>query len=156
MGLHLYMLNQHKTEFTNLLHRPLCIALIMGAASSAVAAEWEIGLSRGLETYAATANGGTLLLVCDPDRVYNPNVSHAYFLSRFDDDKAPQRIVFLAASGQQAAFSVQDGIATQRDADPAEWEQLIDMIEAGGQIAVVTARVAFTLDQDALPGLRCR
>ena len=31
-----------------------------------------------------------------------------------------------------------------------------DMIEAGGQIAVVTARDAFTLDQDALPGLRCR
>jgi phage gpG-like protein len=30
------------------------------------------------------------------------------------------------------------------------------LIEAGGQIAVVTARDAFTLDQDALPGLRCR
>ena len=70
--------------------------------------------------------------------------------------KAPQRIVFLAATGEQAAFSVQDGIATQRDADPAEWAQLIDMIEAGGQIAVVTARDAFTLDQDALPELRCR
>ncbi len=139
-----------------MLYRPLHIALFLGAASSSVAAEWEVGLSRGLETYAATANDGTLLLVCDPDRVYNPNVSHAYFLSRFDDDKAPQRIVFLAAAGEQAAFSVQDGIATQRDADPAEWAQLIDMIEAGGQIAVVTARDAFTLDQDALPGLRCR
>ena len=150
------MLGQHKTEFTNLLYRPLHIALFLGAASSSVAAEWEIGLSRGLDTYAATANDGTLLLVCDPDRVYNPNVSHAYFLSRQSDGKAPQRIVFLAATGEQAAFSVQDGIATQRDADPAEWAQLIDMIEAGGQIAVVTARDAFTLDQDALPGLRCR
>lgn len=139
-----------------MLYRPLHIALFLGAASSSVAAEWEIGLSRGLETYAATANDGTLLLVCDPDRVYNPNVSHAYFLSRQSDGKAPQRIVFLAATGEQAAFSVQDGIATQRDADPSEWAQLIDMIEAGGQIAVVTARDAFTLDQDALPGLRCR
>jgi hypothetical protein len=97
-----------------------------------------------------------LLLVCDPDRVYNPNVSHAYFLSHFDDDQFPQQVVLLAATGEQAAFSVRNGIATQRDADPAEWAQLIDMIEAGGQIAVVTARDAFTLDQDALPGLRCR
>lgn len=139
-----------------MLYRPLHIALFLGATSSAVAAEWEIGLSRGLETYAATANDGTLLLVCDPDRVYNPNVSHAYFLSRFDDDKIPQQVVLLAATGEQAAFSIRDGIATQRDADPVEWAQLIDMIEAGGQIAVVTARDAFTLNQDALPGLRCR
>ena len=139
-----------------MLYRPLHIALFLSAASSAVAAEWEIGLSRGLETYAATANNGTLLLVCDPDSVYNPNVSHAYFLSRFSDDKTPQRVVFLATTGEQAAFSVRDGIAAQRDADPAEWAQLIDMIEAGGQIAVVTASDAFTLDQDPLPGLRCR
>jgi hypothetical protein len=150
------MRGQHKTEFTNLLYRPLHIALFLGAASPVVAADWEIGLSRGLETYAATSSDGTLLLVCDPDRVHNPNESHAYFLSRFGEDKTPHRVVFLAATGEQAAFAVRDGIAMQRDADPAEWAQLIDMIEAGGKIAVVTARDAFTLDQDALPGLRCR
>ncbi|UOA29522.1 hypothetical protein [Pseudosulfitobacter sp. DSM 107133] len=139
-----------------MLYRPLYIALFLGAASSAVAAEWEIGVSRGLETYAATANDGTVLLVCDPDHVYNSYVNHSYFLLRFEDGRTPQKVVFLATSGEQAAFSVRDGIATHRDADPAEWAQLIDMIETGGQIAVVTARDAFTLDQDALPGLRCR
>jgi hypothetical protein len=33
---------------------------------------------------------------------------------------------------------------------------MTDMIEAGGQIAVVTARASFSLDLDPMPGFRCR
>lgn len=139
-----------------MLYRSLHIALFLSAASSAGAAEWEIGLSRGLETYAATANGGTLLLVCDPDRVYNLDASYAHIRVAFSEDQISQHVVFLASGGQQAAFSIHDGIAAQQTVDPVEWAQLIDMIEAGGPIAVVTARAAFTLDQDPLPGIRCR
>lgn len=132
------------------------LALFMCCASSVSAAEWETGMSRGLETYAATAKGGSLLLVCDPDRVYNPNVSYAHIRLSVSEDLDAARIVLLAATGEQAAFMVRDGITTQQEADPQAWSKMIDMIEAGGQIAVVTARASFSLELDPMPGFRCR
>ncbi|MEQ9041310.1 MAG: hypothetical protein RIE24_23540 [Silicimonas sp.] len=134
----------------------LSAAVLAVLAQPVVAASWDHGLSRGLETYRMAADGGSVLLACDPDRVYNLRQSSAHVRVAMPADLAAQRIVFLAASGHQAAFDVRDGIATQAGADPEAWSQLIDMIEEGGRVAVVTARDSFTLDLDPVPGFRCR
>lgn len=132
-------------------------SVVLGClATAATSQAWEIGMSRGLATYEASANDGALLLVCDPDRVYNPDVSYAHISVAMPEDLASREVVFLAATGQQARFSVRDGIATQQEADPVAWSKLIDMIEAGGQIVAVTALDSFTLDLDASPGFPCR
>lgn len=131
-------------------------AVLASLSHSVLAASWDHSLSRGLETFRIAGGGGSVLLACDPDRVYNLDESYAHIRVAMPSDLAAQRIVFLAASGHQAAFDVRDGIATQAEADPEAWSQLIDMIEEGGQVAVVTARDSFTLDLDPLPGFPCR
>ena len=116
---------------------------------------WQTGVARGLPTYSASADGGSLVMVCDPDRVYNSDVSYANFVATLPRDQAAQQIVFLSASGQQAAFDVRDGIATQQEARPEDWTALVEMIRLGGTFAVVTARDTFSLDMEAMPDLDC-
>lgn len=101
------------------------------------------------------AEGGGLVLVCDPDRVYNPELSYASFVVTVPGDPDARQIVFLAASGQQAEFAVTAGTATQQDAQAADWSALIEMIRRGGEFAVVTPRATFSLDMEPMPGLRC-
>jgi hypothetical protein len=70
-------------------------------------------------------------------------------------DRGADRAVFLAETGEQAAFVLRDGVAAQAAADPDAWAALAAMMRAGGRVAVVTARDAFTLDLAPLPSLRC-
>ena len=119
------------------------------------AQEWRTGMSRGLSTWSASAEGGSLVMVCDPDRVYNPDVSYANFVVAMPQDSTAHQIVFLSGTGQQAAFDVRDGTATQQEARPADWAALIGMIRQGGPFALVTARDTFSLDMVALPDFDC-
>lgn len=131
------------------------VALGVACAAPVYAEAWETGFARGLPTYSISAEGGRLVLVCDPDRVYNPAVSYASFVVTLPGDPAAGQMVFLAASGQQAVFAITEGTATQQDASPADWSVLIEMIQRGGQFAVVTPRETFSLDMDPMLGLRC-
>ena len=119
------------------------------------AQDWRTGLARGLPTYTAAAEGGSLVMVCDPDRVYNPDVSYANFVVKLPKDPAAQQIVFLAADGHQAAFDVRDGTVTRQKARPADWSMLIAMIRQGGTFAVVTVRDTFSLEMTAMPDFDC-
>lgn len=135
----------------------LTTAFTFGLASTTPvhAKVWEAGFARGLQTYSARAEGGGLVLVCDPDRVYNPELSYASFVVTVPGDPDARQIVFLAASGQQAAFAVTAGTATQQDAQAADCSALIEMIRRGGEFGVVTPRATFSLDMEPMPGLRC-
>ena len=119
------------------------------------AEDWLIGTARGLPTFSASVESGSLVMVCDPDRVYNPDVSYANFVVTVPKDPTARQIVFMSAIGQQAAFDVSDGTATQQDAGPADWAALVEMIQQGGTIAVVTARDTFSLDMTAMPNFDC-
>ena len=119
------------------------------------AEDWLIGTARGLPTFSASVESGSLVMVCDPDRVYNPDVSYANFVVTLPQDPAARQIVFMSATGQQAAFDVRDGTATQQEARPADWTALVEMIQQGGTIAVVTARDTFSLDMKAMPDFDC-
>ena len=119
------------------------------------AEDWRIGTARGLQTYSVSVEGGSLVMVCDPDRVYNPDVSYANFVVTLPKDPTARQIVFLSATGQQAAFDVRDGTATQQDAGPADWAALVVMIQQGGTIAVVTARDTFSLDMTVMADFDC-
>ena len=119
------------------------------------AEDWRVGTARGLQTWSASASGGSFIMVCDPDRVYNPDVSYANFVVTLPKDPTARQIVFMSAIGQQAAFDVRDGTATQQDAGSADWAALVEMIQQGGTIAVVTARDTFSLDMTAMPNFDC-
>ena len=119
------------------------------------AEDWLIGTARGLPTFSASVESGSLVMVCDPDRVYNPDVSYANFVVTVPKDPTARQIVFMSATGQQAAFDVKDGTTTQQEARPADWAALIEMIQLGGAIAAVTARVTFSLDMNAMPDFDC-
>ena len=105
------------------------------------AEDWRVGTARGLQTWSASASGGSFIMVCDPDRVYNPDVSYANFVVTVPQDPGAHQIVFLSATGQQATFDVREGTATQQDARPADWAALVEMIRQGGTLAVVTGAI---------------
>jgi len=128
-------------------------ACVLG--SSGHAAQWQESIARGMPTFTASEGGGSVVLVCDPDRVFNPDRSNASFVVTMPKDKSGSQIVFLAGTGQQAAFAVRDGVATQADSDVEAWTKLIDMIRSGGSIAVVTARDSFVLEMDAVADINC-
>ena len=130
-------------------------ALAFAPTMSMAAQDWQTGLARGLATFTAGADGGSLVMVCDPDRAYNPDVSYADFVVTMPQDRSADRIVFLSATGRQAAFDVQDGTATQQGARSEDWEALVEMIRQGGTFAVVTANDTFSLDMEAMPDLDC-
>ena len=130
------------------------VAVIMPTILFA-AEDWLIGTARGLPTYSVSVESGSLVMVCDPDRVYNPDVSYANFVVSLPKDPTARQIVFMSATGQQAAFDVKDGTTTQQEARPADWAALVEMIQQGGTIAVVTARDTFSLDMKAMPGFDC-
>ena len=119
------------------------------------AEDWLIGTARGLPTFSASVESGSLVMVCDPDRVYNPDVSYANFVVTVPKDPTARQIVFMSATGQQAAFDVKDGTTTRQEARPADWAALVEMIQQGGTIAVVTARDTFSLDMKAMPNFDC-
>ncbi|PZX12497.1 hypothetical protein LX81_03601 [Palleronia aestuarii] len=135
--------------------RLTAIAVAIVAAASATAAEWVYDLERGLDSYTITGDGGTVVLVCDPDRAYNPDKSYANFVVEMPVAQSVTQVVFLAETGEQAAFMTREGIATQQDADAEEWSDLIAMAQAGGRIAVVTEDDSFTVTADPMPELRC-
>lgn len=138
-------------------HSFLTTAFALGVACAGpVHAEtWDTGFARGLQNYSASAADGRLVMVCDPDRVYNRQVSYASFVVTLPGDPTASQVVFLAASGQQATFAVTGGTATQHDADAADWSALTELIQRGGQFAVVTPRYMFSLDMEPMPGFRC-
>lgn len=124
-------------------------------AGPALSGTWETSFQRGMEIYVATVKNGSLTLVCDPDRVYNPVVSYGNFVVSVPVDPRAEQVVFLSITGHQAAFGIQGGIAAQNGADPEAWEKLVSMVVDGGEFAVVTAHDSFTLTMDAMPGFRC-
>ena len=119
------------------------------------AEDWLISTARGLPTFSVSVEGGSLVMVCDPDRVYNTDGSYANFVVTLPKDPTARQIVFMSASGQQAAFDVKDGTITQQEARAADWAALVEMIQQGGTIAVVTASDTFSLDMTAMPNFDC-
>lgn len=126
----------------------VALILVVGPATA-----WEIEIARGMTSHVSEANGGRVQVTCDPDRVFGSS-SNGSVAVRMPEDVDPNRVVFLAETGEQAAFDLRDGIATEV-ASPVDWAALVEMMRAGGQIAVVTARDDFTMETPALPGLRC-
>ena len=131
------------------------IGVVIIPTALLAAQEWQAGLARGLPTWSASADGGSLVIVCDPDRVYNPEVSYAHFVVILPRDPGARQIVFLSGTGQQASFDVHDGTATQQEAGATDLAGLVEMIQRGGTIAVVTARDTFSLDLNPTPDFAC-
>ena len=137
------------------MNRPVAVFTAFAIALPALSAEWAYDLERGLDSYTISENGGTVVLVCDPDRVYNPDKSYANFVVEMPLAQNVTQVVFLAETGEQATFMTREGIATQQDADPKEWADLIEMARTGGRIAVVTEDDSFTLAIEPLSELDC-
>ena len=128
-----------------------------GFAVSARSAEtWEASIMRGLPVYSATQDGGKVVIVCDPDRVYNPDRNAGNIVVTMPTDRSARELVFLSSTGTQAAFEVRDGVATSMAARPGQWDALREIVEQGGQFAVVTARDRFVLDMEPMPDFNCR
>lgn len=132
------------------------IGVLAAAAGPAVAAtEWQQDTVRGLARYALAAEGGSAILVCDPDRVFGAT-SNASLAVAMPEDADATLIVLLAATGEQAALTLAEGRAAEKDVDPAEWGQMVEIVRAGGSFAFVTGEDAMHLDDVApLPDLDC-
>ena len=132
------------------------IGVLAAAAGPAVAAtEWQQDMVRGLTRYALAAEGGSAVLVCDPDRVFGVT-SNASLAVTMPKDPDATLVVLLAATGEQAALPLVEGRAAEKDVDPVEWRQMVEIVRAGGSFAFVTGEDAMRLDDVApLPGLEC-
>ena len=94
-------------------------------------------------------------LVCDPDRVFGPTPNGALVV-RFDKDAAPDMVVVLAKSGEQARLPVNNGIAAQaRSVDAADWSKMVTTFRSGGEFALVTSADSLTFETAPLPDLAC-
>ena len=132
------------------------IGVLAAAAGPAVAAtEWQQDVVRGLARYALAADGGNATLICDPDRVFGAT-SNASLAVAMPEDTDATLVVLLAATGEQAALPLVEGRAAEKDVDPAEWRQMVEIVRAGGSFAFVTGEDAMRLDDVApLPDLDC-
>jgi hypothetical protein len=115
---------------------------------------WTIGVERGLPTYALTSEAGEVRLVCDPDRVFGPTPNGALVVS-FLKDAAPDMVVVLAKSGEQARLPVKNGISSQATADAADWAKMVATFRTGGEFALVTSADSLTFETAPLPDLAC-
>jgi hypothetical protein len=115
---------------------------------------WTVGVERGLPTYALTSEAGQVRLVCDPDRVFGPT-SNGALVVRFDKDAAPDMVVVLAKSGEQARLPVNNGIAAQASVDAADWSKMVATFRSGGEFALVTSADSLTFETAPLPELAC-
>jgi hypothetical protein len=115
---------------------------------------WTVGVDRGLPTYTLTSEAGELRLVCDPDRVFGPTTNGALVV-RFIKDAAPDMVVVLAKSGEQARLQVNNGIAAQASVDAADWSKMVATFRSGGEFALVTSADSLTFETAPLPDLAC-
>ena len=115
---------------------------------------WTAGVERGLPTYTLTSDAGEVRLVCDPDRVFGPT-PNAALVVRFDKDAAPEMVVVLAKSGEQARLPVKNGIAAQAVVDAADWSKMVATFRSGGEFAIVTSADSLTFETAPLPDLAC-
>ena len=132
------------------------IGVLAATAGPAVAAtEWGQDTVRGLASYALAAEGGSAVLVCDPDRVFG-ETSNASLAVAMPEDADATLVVLLAATGEQAALPLAEGRAAEKDVDPAEWRQMVEIVRTGGSFAFVTGEDAMRPgDVAPLPGLDC-
>jgi hypothetical protein len=115
---------------------------------------WTVGVERGLPTYTLTSEAGEVRLVCDPDRVFGPTPNGALVI-RFDKDVAPDIVVVLAKSGEQARLPLKNGVSAQASADAADWAKMVATFRAGGEFALVTSADSVTFETAPLPDLAC-
>ena len=113
------------------------------------------GATRRLPVYSASQGGGTVVIVCDPDWVYNPERNYDNIVVTMPNDRSARELVFLSSTGKQATFEVQDGVARSETAWPAQWNALREIIRQGGEFAVVKARGKFVLDMEPMPAFDC-
>ncbi len=104
--------------------------------------------------YALTSEAGEVRLVCDPDRVFGPTPNGALVV-RFLKDAAPDMVVVLAKSGEQARLPVKNGISAQATADAADWAKMVATFRTGGEFALVTSADSLTFETAPLPDLAC-
>jgi hypothetical protein len=106
-------------------------------------AAWTHGLERGLPVHDLEGAGASAQLVCDPDRVFGPR-SNGSFAVTLPAERQPARVVILAATGEQAAFELEEGRIAQSKADPEEWLTLVAILGSNTRFAVVSAHDAVT------------
>jgi hypothetical protein len=143
-----------KNEGGTMFERIVVVLMVMAPTICLAGTAWDRGVSRGLDTYMATADGGRVTIACDPERVHG-TTPQGTIVILMPKDRSATRVVFLAESGEQAAFDLRDGVAAQAMTAPDDWETMTGMMREGGRVAVVTARDDFTLDLTPLPSLRC-
>lgn len=129
----------------------IALALTTGAT---MAASWTEATMRGVPVYSLDAEPGSVVLVCDPDRVHG-GASNGSLTVKFPNDASDGRFAILAEDGRQAAFDRMDGRVLEATADPEEWKTLITILAAGGRYALVSAEDALEIEAAGLDGLRC-
>lgn len=135
---------------------PVLVVSALAAMSVPVHAldAWAVGVERGLPTYALTSEAGEVRLVCDPDRVFGPTPNGALVV-RFDKDAAPDMVVVLAKSGEQARLPLKNGVAAQASAEAMDWSKMVATFRAGGEFALVTSADSLTFETAPLSELAC-
>jgi hypothetical protein len=95
-----------------------------------------------------------LRLVCDPERVFGPTPNGALVV-RFDKDAAPDMVVVLAKSGEQARLAAKNGNSAQAAVEAADWSKMVATFREGGEFALVTSADSLTFETAPLPELAC-
>ena len=108
------------------------------------------GATRRLPVYSASQGGGTVVIVCDPDWVYNPERNYDNIVVTMPNDRSARELVFLSSTGKPAAFEVQEGVARSEAAWPGQWDALREIVRQVGEFAVFTARDKFVLDMEPI------
>jgi hypothetical protein len=73
----------------------------------------------------------------------------------FDKDEAPDMVVVLAKSGEQARLPLKNGVAAQASAEAMDWSKMVATFRAGGEFALVTSADSLTFETAPLPELAC-
>lgn len=133
----------------------LCALALISVSGPALALDsWVATTERGLPVLSLSQGDGSVRIVCDPDHVFGPTPNGAVIVA-LPKDKAPNTVVFLAKTGEQARLTIANGSAAQAQADAAEWSKMVEILRKGGEFAVVSSQDSLSFETAPLPDLTC-
>ncbi|MGH1370251.1 MAG: hypothetical protein ACRBCL_16695 [Maritimibacter sp.] len=133
----------------------LAMSLIAAATPALAGSQWAQSISRGMTVFSYAEDSYSITLACDPDRVFGDK-SNATLPVQFAKHPAPAQVVLLAQSGEQAAFTVENGVVSEFKADEEQWAKMVAIIGEGGDYAFVTSQDSLQLSgMEPIPDMSC-
>lgn len=117
-------------------------ASLFALCGSVAAKDWSETTNKGLAIFEWKARTTRLLLVCDPDGVFDP--PQIYFMATINGRRAESGVIHLESGGKSTDLSVVGAAVLAKDA-PSKWNNAIDMLFGGKPVGITNGGISIEM-----------